>query len=471
MLEGGTPLAWNWHISTICDHIQSQLVDEKSPQNLLVNIPPGTMKSLIVSVMAPAWLWLFRPSWRMVFASGTPSVVTRDSLKCRTLIKSEWYQSTFKPSWKISADQDEKQHFANTAGGFRQGMGAGGSVVGVRADWLGVDDPNDSKEIHSKAHREAINERWWANAFHNRVADPVKSRRTVIMQRLHEDDLSGHLLTREAGQWAHLCLPMERDTSSAGDRVTWLGWSDPRPEGALLFPERFGPEYLEQERRALGSSGYAGQMQQRPVAASGNRFQREWWRFWSETGTQHPRPLGCTGIPPKRPPKAFDEVIQSWDMTFKEGASSDFVVGLVIGRHGADRYVLAMVRRQMGFTDTVAAVQQLSREWPKATVKLIEDKANGSAVINTLGGKVAGLVAVNPEGGKESRAAAIEPVVEAGNVYLPEGAEWLASWCDEFANFPLGKHDDQVDALSQALIRMQGSRDAVRARMLLGLVK
>ena len=234
ILEPSTVLQWNWHLDALCTHVESLLLDRPGPdgtpcpQNLLINVPPGCMKSLIFSVFAPAWVWLFRPSWRAMYASSNPNVVTRDSLKCRNLIKSDWYQNTFKPSWQISADQDEKQHFANTRGGFRRGLGAGGVVTGDRADFLGVDDANDAKEIHQKSHRVQINENWWDNAWHNRIADPTASKRGVIMQRLHEEDLAGHIVEKEGlasngGVWAHLVIAMEAEADGPGDKVTWLG--------------------------------------------------------------------------------------------------------------------------------------------------------------------------------------------------------------------------------------------------------
>lgn len=485
VLEPNTPLEWNWHLTVVCNHVEALLLDrpgpngEPCPQNLLINVPPGSMKSLIFSVFAPAWMWLFRPSWRAIYASGTPSVVTRDSLKCRTLIKSDWYQKTFKPDWDISADQDEKQHFANTKGGFRKGSGAGGTVTGERADFLGVDDPNDAKEIHSKAHREAINERWWDAAFHNRIANPTTSKRGLIMQRLHEEDLAGYVLEKEKGEWAHLCIAMEyeqenkegKDGKPPGDRPTWLGWADPRTEeGQLLAPERFTPKFLAGERKTLGSSGYAGQMQQRPVPASGNKFMREWWRFYTRDGKQHLRPRGCTQAPPRLLPvnQIFDEIIGSWDCAFKDLSSSDWVVGIVLGRIGADKYVLERKREHMGLSATQRAVLQQRLDWPDMFEIVVEDKANGTAVVETLSSAISGIVAVEPKGGKEARAAAIEPQVEAGNVYLPEGADWLDEWISEFASFPKGKHDDQVDSLSQALIKM-GDEEIANTRRLLGL--
>lgn len=495
-LEPNTPLQWNWHLDALCDHVEALLLNrpgpngEPCPQNLLINVPPGCMKSLIFSVFAPAWMWLFRPGWRAIYASGNPAVVTRDSLKTRQLITSDWYQKTFAPAWKISEDQNEKQHFANTLGGFRRGVGAGGTVTGDRADFLGVDDANDAKEIHQKAHRDQINEKWWDMAFHNRIADPTLSKRGMIMQRLHEEDATGYVIMKEGlasrgGEWAHLVIPMEADADGPGDRRTWIGWTDPRKlEGELMFPERFTPEYLEGEKKTLGSSGYAGQMQQRPVAAEGNRFKREWWRFWSRSGDFQARPKGANAIAPlKWDPveelKKLYQVIASWDMTFKDTDGTDYVVGIAVAIDGARRIVLELSRDRRSFPDTVREVKAMqgAREtetepavegrWPMISETLVEDKANGPAVIKSLEAQVSGLIAVQPEGGKESRAAIMQPKVEAGNWYLPEGAPWLDVWFDEFGAFPKGKHDDIVDAGSQIEVRLIND-DTSGLRALLG---
>lgn len=463
VLEPATPLLWNWHLDFICRHVAAVLERQPgAPQNLLVNVPPGTMKSLIVSVFAPAWVWLWRPSWRAVFASANPRVTLRDSVRCRELLESEWYRKTFDVKWAFAVDQNAKGLYKNSAGGSRLAITVGSKVTGDRADALFVDDPLDALDAFSKAERERVLT-WWGQAFRNRVNEPEKSTRVVIMQRLHEDDLSGHLL--KSGDFEHVCLPQEYEPTEA---ETFLGLVDPRAEkGELLFPARFPEGVLAQERRTLGSRGYAGQHQQRPVPEGGEMFKREWWRFYGLE--QHKRPQGCTQVPPVRLPAHFDEVIQSVDCSFKDLGSSDFVANLVVAKRGADRFILARVKERLNFTATCAMVRRVSTEWPAARIKLVEDKANGTAVINTLQGTVGGFVPIEPLGGKEARAAAVVPVVEGGNVYLPEGAQWLEDFVDELASFPAGSNDDQVDALSQALMRWIEGSDVTRARALLGL--
>lgn len=481
-VEPSTPLTWNWHIDFLCYHVEAVLrgpvasaIPSLCPytgkpwkwvQNLLINVPPGTAKSLILSVFAWAWLWLWKPSAKGIYASANDTVSNRDSMRCRNLIESKWYQDTFKPSWRLSDDQNAKTLYSTTAGGYRRATTTERKVTGERADHIFIDDPHDANDL-GKAAIVAVTS-WYTDAFANRLSQPETSTRICIMQRLHEVDLSAVLL--EQG-WHHVCLPMEYEAEGPGAQETFLGCKDPRTkEGQLLMPARFPPSVLAEEAKRLGSAGYAGQMQQRPVAASGNRFKREWWRFFTRDGKQHPRPRGCSGAPPILLPinVQFDEVVGSWDCAFKDTDGSDWVVGIVVGRIGADKYVLECRREHLSFSATAKAVVQQRLDWPEAYEIVIEDKANGTAVVESLSSLVSGIIAVEPKGGKEARAAAVEPQVEAGNVYLPEGAEWLDVWVEEFAAFPKGKHDDCVDSLSQALIKF-GDEEIANARALLGL--
>lgn len=474
VVEPLTPLVWNWHLQVMCDHVEAVLLGPELAkerfgawtQNLLINVPPGTMKSLIVSVFAPAWVWLWRPSWRSVFASANPRVALRDSVRCRDLVESDWYKKTFLPGWTLAEDQNAKGNFKNSSGGFRLAISVNAKVTGDRADALFVDDPLDAADAPSKVARDGVIF-WLDQAFSNRVAQPKTATRIMIMQRLHEDDPSGHVLA--SGEYQHLCLPMHFERNGPSSRPTFIGFVDPRTtEGELLFPQRFDAAVLDAERKRLGSAGYAGQMQQRPTPQAGNRFQREWWRFWSSDPARKARPRGCTEAPSKVLARLdrFETVIGSWDCAFKDTDGSDYVCGVVIGVQGADRYILDVYRERAGFAETVRAVKQQRQDWKPHEI-LIEDKANGSAVVETLKSEIVGVIAVNPQGGKESRAAVLEPQVEAGNWFLPEGAEWLEDFVDEFASFPLGRHDDQVDAISQGAIRLVDSEVAI-ARALLG---
>lgn len=490
VLEPTAPLTWNWHIDAVADHLQAvfedwmevqrwlkrqadaekkgEPFDEPQPeqriQNLLINIPPGTAKSRIVSVCFPAWAWLHWPSFRALFLSANPRVALRDSMFCRDIIESKWYQETFQPDWELRDDQKAKGCYWNTAGGIRSAFGILARITGDRGDALIIDDPHDASEVKSDLLRIAVLEKW-STAIRNRVNDLRTCFRIGIMQRVHEDDWSGHVL--KVDKFAHLCLPMEYepqrlDAEKDGiPRVTPIGWSDPRTEpGELLFPQRFPQEVLNTEKTALGSAGYAGQHQQRPSPATGEIFQKHWWRFWQHPGQNLP-PVKLTlpdgKIQEVRPidlPRLEME-LQSWDMSFKGTNASDYVCGQHWGRAGANRFLLDQVLERMGFSATCDAVKAFSAKHPGALTKLVEDKANGPAVIDSLHSQIPGLIAVDPEGGKEARAWAVSPLVESGNVYLPHpiNAPWVWLLIDKCTAFPRVTNDDEVDALTQALLR------------------
>ncbi|MEH2393895.1 MAG: phage terminase large subunit [Nostoc sp.] len=440
VIEPSTELLWNWHIDAMCWHIQEALLDwhkhkldpnyEQRIQNLLLNVPPGSLKSRVLSVCTPAWFWTIDPSWRAIFLSANPRVALRDSVYCRDVIESEWYQKRFSLDWKLRDDNNSKTSFWNTKGGVRSAFGFNSRITGARGDSLIWDDPHDAQEVNSELIRQGVIDRW-DSAIRNRVNDLRSSVRIGIMQRLHELDLSGHVLKQ--GGWEHLCIPQEFEKAHL---PTALGWIDPRTEpGELMFPERFSLVVLEQEKKALGSYGFAGQHQQRPAPADGGHFKRSWWQYY------------------KVAPSDFDLIIQSWDCTFKDSKKSDFVVGQVWGKRGGQFYLLDQVRDRMDINATIAAIRALSARYPNSTAKLIEDKANGPAVISMLQREIPGLIAIEPLGGKLVRAVAIAPFVEAGNVFLPDPsiASWVGDYVGEFSTFPNGSNDDQVDSTSQAI--------------------
>ena len=262
------------------------------------------------------------------------------------------------------------------------------------------------------------------------------------MQRLREDDLSGHVL--EQGGYVHICLPMRYEPKRMVE--TPLGWTDPRKEdGELLAPKQFPDDKLKKVERSLGSYGVAGQMQQRPAPAEGGILKAAWWRYYDVR------------------PETYDELIQSWDLTFKDASTSDYVSGQVWGRIGPNVFLVDWVWAKMDAPTVIRAILALSAKWPKALLKLIEDTANGPAVIALLRDKVQGLVPVPARGSKDSRVQAIAPLIEAGNVYLPSPTldPRVNGFVLECSSFPNGTYDDQVDAMSQALNRLRLSIDGM----------
>jgi predicted phage terminase large subunit-like protein len=468
VLEPGVEMATGWHIEAICLHLEA--VSRGEIQHLLINVPPGHMKSLLTNVFWPAWVWLHNPAWRVIFATYAQNLTERDSGKCRDLIQSQWYQETFQPTWKLSEDQNTKAFFTNTAGGFRLSLSRDGQGTGYRGDCIVCDDPMSAEEAFSEAVLKRV-VRWWDKTMSTRLSRPKEGAKVIIMQRLHQDDLSGHVIKKKTYQ--HLKLASEFNNKLKS--VTYLKkkdpktggvyfekfWEDPRTkDGELLFESLFDAEVLAQAKIDLGSDGYAGQHLQEPSDPEGSMFKKKWWGFWrpkdaAGIGTA-PRPDGCNNRLAVVLPE-LDKIVISLDCAFKDKETSDFVVFTVWGCHQANRYLLDVERGRMSFSLTVETLKKISARHPRAYAKLVEDKANGSAVIDTLKNKINGIVAIEPRGGKRARAAAIQPQVEAGNVFLPEGAPFLADFVEELGAFPKGANDDQVDSTSQALLHEMNS--------------
>jgi len=385
------------------------------------------MKSMIVSVLWPCWLWLKEPTLKFLFCSYSASLSMKHSNDRARLLESEWYQALV--SWKMSDKQNTRDYRVNTANGAMYTTSVGGSATGKGGDIIILDDPMDPARALSDAERNSTNQ-WIDLTISTRLDQPQKGAIVLIMQRLHQDDTTGHLLAR--GGWHHLCLPCpaQQDTEItfpvSGRKLLYR-------QGAPLWPEREDAAQLERQRVALGSWGYAGQYLQSPAPLQGGIVRREWLRFWSNADLPH-----CARI------------VQSWDLTFKSEASS-YVCGQVWGVDGPNRYLLDLYRERVGFTEAVAAIRRMREKWPATSAIVIEDKANGPAVIETLRRDIPGVIAYKPEGSKIERLSVVAPQIEAGNVYLPADAPWRETALAELCNFPSSPNDDIVDALSMAL--------------------
>lgn len=454
IVEPATAFVPGWHIDAICEHLEA--ISRGEIRNLLINVPPRHMKSLLVSVFWPTWEWARHPELRWLYSSYAASLSIRDSVQCRRLIESPWYRARWGHVYKLTSDQNAKSRFDNNRSGYRLSTSVGGSVTGEGGDRIVCDDPHKVDEVESDTVRKGAID-WWDIAMSTRVNDPKTSAMVIVMQRCHQRDLSGHLL--EKGNFEHLRLPAEYEGPG---RVTSIGFSDPRTQmGELLWPGRFGPKEIADLKISLGSYASAGQLQQRPSPAGGGIFKRHWFRYFQPRGANLPPVLvnlpGGTqaSIQAIEVPRQVEEQIQSWDCSFKDLDTSDYVVGQMWGRLGAFFFLGDQVRGRMDCPGTVKAVRAMQTKWPGTMAILIEDKANGSAVIQMLSHEIPGILPVNPGGGKVARAQAVSPLVEAGNIYLPhpEFAPWVNDFIEECVQFPNGAHDDQVDAMTQALLR------------------
>lgn len=446
VFEPTTPLKWNWVLDAICDHVQALLEDRlirngKVIRNLIINVPPGTSKSTAISVCLPAWMWTRRPSWRGLFASGNDDVATRDSIKCRALLDSDWYRSTFRPTWRFSRDQNAKTHYQNTATGFRQAISAGAIIVGQRADDLLVDDPNSTTTGEAERNQKID---WWDSAAWSRLNDLDTGHRVIIQQRVHEEDLTGHVLGKEPQNWAVLIIRMEYEKPGPRDpdyEPTPLGWVDPRKEeGELMFPERFPPDVVTAQKAVLGLDGAAGQLQQRPVPKGGLIFKRGFVRHYKR------------GSLPE-----FWRRLLTCDTAFSEKKTADFSV---IGAFGECKvpglqglWGVDLWRDQVGFPDLKMEARRMgTKHRPQAF--LVEKKASGQSLIQELERETnLPIVRVEVDTDKIARASAAAPTWEAGRIWLPELEDepWVGPFLEELYAFPKGKNDDQVDILSQLI--------------------
>lgn len=452
-----TPLSWNWHMDAICSHLEA--VAKGEIKRIVINTPPRIGKSTLFSILWPAWIWIDHPEEQFLFLSYSSSLSVEHSVKCRQVIESPWYQAQYRPRWQLRSDQNQKSDFANTIGGRRRATSISGGIVGHGGTIIAIDDPLNSQDAYSKAAREDA-KRVISQAVTTRLNDIRTGKVAMIMQRIHEDDPTQLLL--DTGDYEHLMLPAEYEpgrraiTHRVIDGNKQEFFQDPRKEsGDLIFPERFPAEFMAGVRSALGAQRYAGQYQQRPAPLGGGMFQRAWWRFWKPDGVgeQHRRPSGCYDGP-ARPMPVFDQLVIGVDANFRAKAGADPVAIHVWGGYKADRFLLDRVHGPFGFTRTVQAIREICKRYPKVGRKLIERAANGEAIIETLQSEISGIIPVEPLGGKETRAWAIQPQVESGNVYLPDGAPWIADFIDEFDSFPAGRHDDDVDCTSMCLSDM-----------------
>ena len=417
---------------------------------LIVSMPPQEGKSQRVTKTGSLWALARNPELRLGIVSYSQSLAETFGRDVRNMIASNnGDEGTFDVGLRIARDYGSAKRWQLAA--HRGGLvcvGVGSGLTGRPLDALVVDDPfSDKSQADSAYYRDRVWD-WWQAVGSTRLTPgaPV----IVILTRWHEDDLAGRLIAAEDGhRWRVVNIPALADHDPA------KGESDPlgREPGTWLVSAR-GRTAAEWEaiRIQAGSRVFNALYQGRPSPDAGNVWQRPWWRRYSvPLWSQHPT------IPDAYWVDECDETVMSWDMTFKDTKSSDYVVGQVWARRGANVYLLDQVHKRLSFTDTVTAFKAMVARWPQATAKYVEDKANGTAIIDTLKSKIPGIVPVSPTGSKYARANAVAPTIEAGNVFLPEAGIALfdpEALIDEAAGFPNAAHDDQVDATSQALAQM-----------------
>ena len=470
-----------WCIEAICEHLQA--VVDGEIKRLMINIPPRCSKSSVCGVAFPAWTWAQQertptsgPGVPFLHVSYGTKLALRDSVRCRRLISSPWYQRLWGERFALTGDQNAKTRFGNTAHGERMITSVTAGTTGEGGNIIVVDDANDASEANSDAMIATTND-YWDQTLSSRLNDQKTGAYVVVQQRLGEDDLSGHILEQNRGEWTHLCLPMRYEPERSF--VTVTGWEDPRTEpGELLWPERFGEPEVSALERILGPYGAAGQLQQRPEPAGGGVIKRDWWNLWE-----------TDAFPP------MDYILASLDTAYTEKTENDFSALTVWGvftqntqdaptrRHGPDGSIydaatyaeqtprvmlMTAWQERLPLHELVTKVAQTCSKL-KVDLLAIENKAAGISVAQEMrrlySHEKFGVMLKDPKStDKLSRLHSVAPLfapeervrngkretVRLGIVYAPDRA-WADMVITQVGQFPKGKHDDLVDTVSQGL--------------------
>jgi predicted phage terminase large subunit-like protein len=475
-----------------------QAVTDGQIKKLLVNFPPRCGKTLVTSVCFPAWTWarsqqsyLSGPQVRFLCGSYNDDLSLQNSTKQRRLLLTPWYQKRWGRRFKITQDQNTKTQFDTSAGGSRISTSARGSLLGIGGDVVLIDDPHNTRNAESEAERQQALT-WWREISTTRLNDPKQSAIVVIMQRLHEEDVSGVILSSEwSSEWTHLCIPAEYDWRR--HCVTSLGWQDPRGldangeslitqerlprdnaaavelekrDGTLMWPERFGHREISAIKAELGPYMASGRLQQSPMPAKGGIFDRSWWNLWEATDGKFP---------------LFDHIIASLDSAFTAKEQNDpsalTIWGVFKTPEKRRRIMLVHAwRKHLPFSgphiekepnETLPAYKQRTRptwglmEWVADTCNrfkvdrlLIEAKASGISAAQELRNRYTSrpwsIQLCQVKGGKLARALAVRPIFSQGTVYAPD-REWADLVITEMSLFPAGRFSDLTDSTSQAL--------------------
>jgi predicted phage terminase large subunit-like protein len=435
VLEPANLLSWNWHIDLIAEYLQ--LVAEGRIKKLNLNLPPRNLKSNIVTILWPVWTWTLKPWLRWIFCSYSGSLSTKHSIDRRRVMDSPWFKSNWGNILQFTEDQNQKAEYENTARGYMISTSVGGTLTGKGGDGIVTDDMINPFEAESEAARNHAHS-MWKNVLATRLDNPKTGFKVNVEQRTHEKDITGVIIKDEKG-WVNVCLPLVAEKKTIIDFPV-SGRQLVRETGELLHPSRQGEVEVLDLKTTMGTRAYMAQCQQNPTDDQTSLVKRNWWKFWD------------------RRPEGADITIQSWDFAFKETKKGSYVVGQVWKKRGAQKFLMDQIRARMDFPEMLTSMLNLSLKWPEATLKLVEDAANGPAIIATLQTKISGIIPVKPLGSKRSRASAqaVAPQIEAGNVYLPGNEPWVNDFVEEWAAFKGidGEINDQVDATSQALLRL-----------------
>jgi predicted phage terminase large subunit-like protein len=430
-LNPGIDFLSNWHIEKIASHLEACRSGEI--KRLIICVPPRSLKSHCASIVFPAWLLGHNPSAQIICASYGQDLSNKLARDCRSLMTCDWYRRLF-PTCRLSGHRQAISEFVTEAQGFRLATSVGGVLTGRGGDFIILDDPLKPEEAVSDTQRDAVND-WYEHTLISRLNNKQTGCIIIIMQRLHEDDLVGHVLKQ--GDWTVLRFPaIATEDEIHIIRTPYNIRTVHRRAGEALHPEREPLTALSKIRAIQGEYNFAGQYQQEPAPLGGGLVKTGWFKTY-KVGEQ---------------PENFDLKFQSWDTAVTESDLSDYSVCTTWGKKGQYLFLLQSFRRRLEYPDLKRAVREQAETF-KATTVLIENKSSGAQLIQDLVRE--GMHSVQKydpgEMNKVMRLNSVTSIIENGFVYLPDQAPWLHDYLHEMATFPKGRYDDQCDSTSQAL--------------------
>ncbi len=419
-----TEYVHNWHIDLIAEYLKA--CANGDVRRLIINMPPRAMKSLCISVAWPAWLLGHNPGARIIVSSYSRALAVKHSLDSRLILKEDWYKYLF-PDTELSKDQKEKTKYLTTKRGFRLATATGATLTGEGGNFLIVDDPiNAVKALSDKARQKTID--WFEQAFMSRLDDKKKGIVVIVMQRLHQDDLAGHLLKK--GGWDHLCLPALFESRT---ELKYGTLKKVVKKGEILHEGLDNLETLDRVKLDLGSYAFAAQYQQNPIPREGGIIKKEWIRFFDKL------------------PEALERIVQSWDTAIKASNNNDYSVCTTWGVLENAYYLIDVFRKQMEYPELKATLIRLAEAYNPSAI-LIEDKASGQSLIQDLKRESRlPIVPIKVNQDKIIRMSKASTLFEAGKITIPIKASWKYDYETELLHFPSSANDDQIDSTSQAL--------------------
>jgi predicted phage terminase large subunit-like protein len=436
IVSPGDTLLLNWHIEAMTYQLMRVMRGEIT--RLIITVPPRSLKSICASVAFPACVLGHDPTCRIIGVSYSEILARKHANDCRALMRSDMYRRVFRKT-RISSAKDTELEVMTTAGGYRLATSVGGTLTGRGGNLIVIDDPMKPQDAQSQSARDAVWQ-WYRNTLLTRLDNKARDAIVVVMQRLHPDDLVGRLLEENEGRewqdWLHLTLPAiaveEESIPLGGDR-----YNERKPD-ELLHPERESQKVLDDIKRAMGSLDFAAQYQQEPVPPGGNLIKWSWFGFYEQ----------CPALLPD------DRIIVSWDTAMSSNELSDYSVCVVAHVRKDTVHILHVFRDRLEYPALKRKVIEIHERWRCSNrVLLIENKGSGMSLIQDLRQLNIHAIPVVPEGDKIMRMARQTAHIEAGCVFLPASAAWLNDFRAELMAFPGGRHNDQIDALSQALDR------------------